>query len=72
MKRKLTFLAATTFMAFTLIFQTSANTATSTVQSCQGQCQRAFQGCMSSAKSNGEQGRCNQAYQGCVASCKSD
>jgi len=72
MKKKLTFLAATTFMAFAMLFQTSATTTTSAVQSCQGQCQRSFQGCMSSAKTNGDRGRCNQAYQGCVSSCKGD
>jgi hypothetical protein len=59
------FVLATAF-AFGISFQSEANAA----QSCQGQCNSAYNACVNRATTTSEKSQCKKSYQGCISSCK--
>jgi hypothetical protein len=69
MKRKLTYFAGSFVLATAFAFGVSYQPATA-AQSCEGQCKRAFNGCVNSAKTQSERAQCNKSFQGCMSSCK--
>ncbi len=68
MRRKLAFLTATLAMAAALAVPMAKSSATE--QSCMGQCKRAYNACINTARSTSEAAQCNKSYQGCISSCK--
>jgi hypothetical protein len=70
MKRKLTYFAGSFVLATAFAFGVSYEPVKGAAQSCKGRCERSYNGCINSAKTQAQRAKCNKSYQGCISSCK--
>ena len=70
MKKTLAYLGGSFLLATAVAFGATVQTASAAAQSCNGKCNRNYNACANTARTQSQLAQCHKSYQGCISSCK--